>query len=85
MNPAVVTRYGAKPKQTRNEHGRKNKKQTNRESRQKEADVKVACKGHRHQEGTQNRKPSKLSKRLSRNIGSMDNRFPSVNNIGSAL
>ena len=48
---------GVTPKQIGNEHGRKkpNKiRQTSREeSRQKGAGVKVACKGHRRQEGIQ--------------------------------
>ena len=49
------------PKQTGNEHGRSEKsktKQTNREeSGHKEAGVKVACNGHRRQEGIQEGKP----------------------------
>ena len=48
----------ATPKQTRaNTVGEIETKQTNREgSRQKEADVKVACRGLRRQEGIQKRK-----------------------------
>ena len=53
---------GVTPKQTGNEHGRRKQYKTNiEESRQKEADGKVACKGHRRQEGTQKRKPRNKS------------------------
>ena len=54
------------PKQIGDEHGRKKQnkiRQTNREeSRQKQAGVKLACKGHNCQEGIQEGKTKKLKR-----------------------
>ena len=63
-NPAVVTRYGKlhQNKPGTNTVGEKKQKTKNREeNRQKDAGVKVACKGHRLQEGIQEGKPRNRS------------------------